>query len=190
MDRAISGKLASKYDTTHEAAVIGWFHDLIGETLTPGPAEVKKQLMSGVLLCKLIQKIFAGTADKPAACNKVNLTPSGLDTPFKKMENIQKFLNGCEAYGVHSTFLFPTIDLYEGRNMSAVLNTLLALGTETQRNGFDGPTIGPKPSEKNVREFTEEQLAAGKTMIGLQAGSNQGASQAGMNIGKGRKITD
>ena len=61
---------------------------------------------------------------------------------------------------------------------------------QTQRNGFDGPTIGPKPSEKNVREFTEEQLQAGKTVIGLQAGSNQGASQAGMNIGKGRKITD
>ena len=47
-------QLASKYDTTHEAAVIGWFHDLLGETLTPGPAEMKKQLMSGVLLCKLV----------------------------------------------------------------------------------------------------------------------------------------
>ena len=37
---------------------------------------------------RLVQKVFAGTADKPAACNKVNLTPSGLDTPFKKVSKI------------------------------------------------------------------------------------------------------
>lgn len=39
---------------------------------------------------------------------------------------------------------------------------------QCQRNGFNGPVIGPKPTEKNVREFTEEQMAAGKRIIGLQ----------------------
>lgn len=190
MDRAISGKLAAKYDTEHEASAIQWFKELIGETLTPGPAEMRKQLMDGKLLCRLAKAVLDGTADKPAACAKCNLKPSDLETPFKKMENIQKFLDACAAYGVESTFLFPTIDLYEGRNMSAVLNCILALGTEAQRHSFSGMTIGPKPSEKNVREFSDEQLAAGKTMIGLQAGTNKGASQSGMNFGKGRMITD
>lgn len=35
-------------------------------------------------------------------------------------------------------------------------------------------------STPNVREFSDEQLAAGKNIIGLQMGSNKGASQKGM----------
>jgi len=190
MDRAISGRLSAKYDVDQEAQVIAWFKELIGVELTAGPAEVRKSLMDGIFLCQLVSKVIEGTADKPAKCNKLNLKTSSLEAPFKKMENIQKFLNACEAYGVESTFLFPTIDLYEGRNMSSVLNCILALGTEAQRNKFSGMTVGPKPSEKNVREFTDEQLNAGKTVIGLQAGTNKGASQAGMTMGKGRMITD
>ena len=53
---------------------------------------------------------------------------------------------------------------------------------------WPGPWLGPKPAESNVREFDEETIAAGKTVIGLQAGQNKGASQAGQNIGAGRKI--
>lgn len=48
--------------------------------------------------------------------------------------------------------------------------------------------MGPKPSDENKREFSEDTLAAGKTVIGLQAGNNKGASQAGQNMGAGRKI--
>ena len=57
-------------------------------------------------------------------------------------------------------------------------------------NGFDGPTLGPKESAPNVRNFDESILRAGESVIGLQAGSNKGASQAGMNIGKTRAILD
>ena len=48
--------------------------------------------------------------------------------------------------------------------------------------------IGPKESDKNEREFTEEQLQAGKHFIGLQAGSNKGATQSGQNFGLSRQI--
>lgn len=48
--------------------------------------------------------------------------------------------------------------------------------------------MGPKPADENKREFTEEQLKAGEGIIGLQAGSNKGANQAGQNLGAGRKI--
>lgn len=51
-----------------------------------------------------------------------------------------------------------------------------------------GPSLGPKPSEKNLRNFSEEQLKAGETVIGLQAGTNKGATQAGLNMGASRKI--
>ena len=53
---------------------------------------------------------------------------------------------------------------------------------------WPGPWLGPKPAESNVRTFDEETIAAGKTVIGLQAGQNKGATQAGQNIGASRKI--
>ena len=54
----------------------------------------------------------------------------------------------------------------------------------------DIPTYGPVESSGNKREFTQEQLKAGEHIIGLQAGSNKGASQKGMNFGKTRAIID
>ena len=63
------------------------------------------------------------------------------------------------------------------------------LGRKAGAKGYDGPTIGPKESAEQKREFTEEQLQAGKGVIGLQMGSNKGASQAGMTpYGLGRQI--
>ena len=57
--------------------------------------------------------------------------------------------------------------------------------------GYTGPAdYWPKKVVKNQRSFTQEQLKAGEGMIGLQAGSNKGASQAGMTMGKQRMIID
>jgi hypothetical protein len=53
---------------------------------------------------------------------------------------------------------------------------------------WPGPHLGPKPAEENKREFDEETIAAGKAVIGLQAGTNKGASQAGQSFGAGRHI--
>lgn len=54
--------------------------------------------------------------------------------------------------------------------------------------GLTVPTLGPKEAEANVREFTEEQLKEGKNIIGLQMGSNKGASQAGEHFGRPRQV--
>lgn len=48
--------------------------------------------------------------------------------------------------------------------------------------------MGPKPADLNERNFDEETLNAGKTIIGLQAGQNKGATQAGQSMGASRKI--
>lgn len=45
--------------------------------------------------------------------------------------------------------------------------------------------------QKKRPKFTKEQLRAGQGFIGLQAGTNKGASQAGMtSFGAGRHIAD
>jgi len=49
---------------------------------------------------------------------------------------------------------------------------------------------GIKESKANKRQFTEEQLRSGDSVIGLQMGTNKGASQKGMNIGNMRHIVD
>lgn len=70
-----------------------------------------------------------------------------------------------------------------------MLNGILALGRKAQAKGFDGPTLGPREATADKREFSEEQLQEGKKIIGLQMGSNRGASQAGATpYGLGRQI--
>jgi len=47
-----------------------------------------------------------------------------------QMENIEVFVNFCEAYGVPRTSVFQTVDLFEGRNMAQVLSCIQQLGSE------------------------------------------------------------
>ncbi len=63
---------------------------------------------------------------------------------------------------------------------------------QAQRHGFNGPTIGPKPVEKNIRNFTFWQLRGGESVLPLQNGGfTQGASQAGMLcMGAVRHVSD
>jgi hypothetical protein len=53
---------------------------------------------------------------------------------------------------------------------------------------WNGPTLGPRPSEENLRHFSQDVLRAGETVIGLQAGQNRGATQSGQNFGASRFI--
>ena len=49
--------------------------------------------------------------------------------------------------------------------------------------------MGVKVSTENKRNFDEDTLKAGQSMIGLQYGTNKGASQAGMTpYGASRQI--
>ena len=56
--------------------------------------------------------------------------------------------------------------------------------------GYEGPVLGPREAQRNVREFSDEQMKAGQTVIGLQMGTNQVASQKGMSFGGQRHIAD
>ena len=65
----------------------------------------------------------------------------------------------------------------------------IKLFLQAQKRSFKGPVIGVKVSAENKRSFTTEQLKQSEKIIGLQYGSNKGASQAGMGAyGTGRQI--
>lgn len=57
------------------------------------------------------------------------------------------------------------------------------------RGGAPSPLSVPcRKAQEHKREFSESQLKEGKNIIGLQMGTNKGASQAGMSYGRPRQI--
>jgi len=51
---------------------------------------------------------------------KVSIKPNKTKLPFKQMENIKMYLDGCAKLGLQQTELFETLDLYEARDLSLV----------------------------------------------------------------------
>lgn len=184
----VQRKIKGKYDINLEQEARIWIEDVLQIELKAGvdpneplgQNEFRECLKDGQILCQLINTL------KPGAVKKINDNKMA----FKMMENISNFLAAVEGYGVSRHDLFQTVDLYEGQNMVQVVNTLHALGRKAQKNGFQGPVLGVKEADSNPRNFSEETLKAGETVIGLQAGTNKVASQAGMNFGKSRSIID
>ena len=109
------------------------------------------------------------------------------------MENISKFLEKIKAYGVPEISLFQTVDLYEAKALYKVVECLRALAGVAQLNGASVPFpswVVPL-SKKSPRAFSRDVLGQSNAVIGLQMGSNQGASQKGMRpYGAGRQIVD
>merc|ERR1719190_336112 len=112
-----------------------------------------------------------------------------LKAPFKQRENIEMYLKACTNYGLKEQDLFQVNDLYENKNLYMVVDNLYALGGLAQRKNFNGPVLGKKMATENKRNFDDDVLKAGQSMIGLQYGTNKGASQAGMTpYGASRQI--
>lgn len=177
MTAELNAKKDAKYDPELEAKAQDWIEKVTGEKF---PGTFHDSLKDGVILCKHINILL------PGSVKKINESKMA----FKMMENIGNFLDACERYGVAKVDLFQTVDLYEQQNMPQVINGIYALGRKAQANNFRGPALGPKESESSKREFTEEQLSSGKNIIGLQMGSNKGATQSGQNFGLGRQIVN
>lgn len=143
----------------------------------PGKQNFQNWLTDGTILCRLINSLY------PRGKEPIKKIPE-TQMAFKQMEKISQFLQATEAYGVTTTDIFQTVDLWEGKDMAAVQRTLMALGSVALTKD-DGHYRGNRDwfhrkSQGNRREFSEEQLRQGQNLIGLQMGSNRGASQAGM----------
>lgn len=183
MTAELDRKKHEKYDPQLEEEAKNWIEAVIGEPVFQGASGYDafgNALKNGSILCRLINTL------QPGSVKKVNESKMA----FKMMENIGFFLDAITAYGVAKMEQFQTVDLYELQNIGAVVNCIHALGRQAQKKGFNGPALGVKESDQNKREFTDQQLRAGQNVIGLQMGSNKGASQAGQSFGKPRHIID
>ncbi|XP_055381552.1 muscle-specific protein 20-like [Condylostylus longicornis] len=160
-----------------EAEAQAWVEAVINERFPPLPFE--EALRNGIILCKLMNRLVPGIIPK--------INTSGGD--YKMMDNIGQFQKACTKYGVPDVDLFQTTDLWDQKNIALVTQTIFALGRACYKHPeWKGPFLGPRPAEENRRDFTEEQLRSSEAIIGLQAGTNRGASQSGQNFGASRKI--
>jgi len=176
MSAAVARKLQGKRDPEQESQALGWIYSILGERPPNQPYE--DVLRDGQVLCKFANKI------QPGIVPRINAGPG----QFKLMENIAAFQNACKALGVRESDVFQTVDLWERRNLTQVTNCLSALGSVLQKTHPNLPQFGPRVSEGQAREFTEEQLRAGDSYISLQYGTNKGANQSGQNIGNTRHM--
>lgn len=171
-------QVAGKREPEQEAEAQQWIERVIGARFPPG-VSYEYALKDGVILCMLMNRL------QPGLISKINT--SGGD--YKMMDNLNQFQKACLAYGVPDVDLFQAVDLIEQKNIAQVTNTIFAIGRTTYKHPeWRGPWLGPKPSEEHKRHFTEDQLRAGEGIIGLQAGTNKGATQSGQNFGASRKI--
>lgn len=170
-------RINSKYNDDIARETLEWIRKLTGEPAnTSGDAEnLYEVLKDGTLLCKLVNSLQEGSV------KKVNQSTMA----FKCMENINAFLEAVKKLGVPPQETFQTIDLWEKQNLYSVVVCLQSLGRKA--GNFGKPSIGPKEADKNVREFSEEQLKAGQNVISLQYGTNKG-QQSGISFGTRRQM--
>lgn len=161
--------------------ILNWIEEVNGEKI-PRDQPFEKVLKDGVILCNMMNVLI------PGSVKRINKKGSN----FQLMENHAAFQKGMKKFGVPDDEIFQTVDLFEARNIKQVVKSLNALARiASNKPEYTGPKMGPKMSAKNEKEWTEEELRAGRQgTIGLQMGSNQGASQAGLNMGKQRMIQD
>merc|ERR1712127_963422 len=181
LSRECAMKSQAKFSPERARECVDWIQEVLGVKLE----EVKDQvdfgtlLKDGSILCQLINTI------EPDSVKKINT----MKAPFKQRENIEMYLKACAAYGLKEQDLFQVNDLYENKNPYMILDNLYQLGGMAQKKGWKGPVLGVKVASENKRNFDEDVMKAGQSMIGLQYGTNKGASQAGMTpYGASRQI--
>ena len=132
---AASGAAPSKDD---QAAC--WLECVTGVPL--GGTALRSALSSGERLCDLINAIKPGLiprVTRAAACAGMSATRLAA----KQRDNITRYLESCTFLGVRPSDLFTTVDLFDSKNLDAVIKNILALSqlAVDQLAEFHGPTL-------------------------------------------------
>ena len=154
------GPPAGMNDPEEQAA---WWVGAVTGREQPEGTSLQAWLKDGVVLCELINTISPGSAAKP----------STSEMPFRQMGNIATYAKAARLYGVPEPDMFVTVDLFEGKNLPAVVRNLHSLGRVAQQRGFAGPAcLGVRLASKNVRQFSQAQLDEARAMPALRLRCN------------------
>ncbi|KAK3252307.1 hypothetical protein CYMTET_38395 [Cymbomonas tetramitiformis] len=137
LDAELAKKAADKYDLQLQGKCVAWLAELAATDLSQVSSadDWQQEMKSGALLCNAINKI------KPGSIKKINK----MNMPFMQMENITNYLEACKSLGIPVPELFMTIDLFEGKNMLAVMQNVISLGRAAQKvPGYSGPVLDVK----------------------------------------------
>jgi len=176
LDADLKAKMSAKLDPQKMAQAQAWMETLSG--IRAGSQELHEYLKDGKVLCAALNKI------KPGSIASINSS----SMPFKQMENIAAYLAVCKSWGMKSSDLFMTTDLYENANMVIVVDNIHALGSLSRKQtGFNGPYIGVKLADETRRDFTPAQLNTGGVVSRQNVGS-YGYQDETHNPSLGRQI--
>ena len=205
--KEVQDKLAGKFDKVEAAKTLRWIKSLPADGAQPaeytnavgqipnGIQEVEmgayqKYLSNGLVLGYLMHALQPGFVKFTTKTWQVSDKP--VFETSRQRERIGVFLDFCSKYGVSSAFMFQTDQLYEATNLTQVIVCLSQVGVEAQsKPGYRGPQdFWMHKHQENKRNFSEEKLRAGETVIGLQMGTNKGANASGISFGAQRHIND
>lgn len=177
MSREIQDKIEKQYDVELETQCRHWIAAVVGEPFPEG--SFHEALKDGLLLCRLMNIL------SPESIPKVHTSKFA----FKIMENINFFLMAAtEKLDVPVVELFQTVDLFEAANMTQVLWGITAVARYARRANKELPALGPDLSVKYERNFDQETMNKGASIVGMQAGGFKGANQEGMTFGRPRAL--
>jgi len=124
MTESIKVRQETKYDSGRAEKVKKWLEEVLKETFTEGT--LQEQLKSGVRLCNALNLVYPGTIPK------INTK----DTVYMERENLDKYIKACARLGFNKSNLFDVPDLYDGKNMTRVVENLVELAKFGNRKGI------------------------------------------------------
>lgn len=152
-----------------------WIEALTGTVVDPD--RLGDELRNGVVLCEL------ACAISPGIVKRISDSP----LPYKQMDNIAAFSAACKRLGVPEHDCFDTIDLFEGKDIVAVVQTIHALGRTVQLSREDLPKLGPRLATANRRQFTDDQLR--RASVGAVPMQTRGATIDRLGADQSKSLT-
>ncbi|ORZ06841.1 kinase-like domain-containing protein [Absidia repens] len=144
-DLGIYEHLRQEQFSHKEKLVIEFLYSILGLELKIG--EIYDALKDGVLLCRLINKVRPGTIKHVGQ----------KDLSFVKMDNITSFLQGAKQIGLMDNQLFETSDLFEGKDMLAVMDTVLVLEQWYKQQKISDDDDEQPTNSKSAQDQTNSQ---------------------------------
>ncbi|CDH54005.1 calponin transgelin [Lichtheimia corymbifera JMRC:FSU:9682] len=174
----VSRKIQAKYSIEYEQQAREWIEQIINEALPN--TDFHTCLKDGVVLCKVIGKLVPGKGKYKVS-----------KVPFAQVRHLYAgCFCGAKDLGVPPHDLFQTVDLFEKKNMTQVVDTIFAVSRYAHEAGACSSILGPKLAKRHEVSFSEETLNASKSLFNTyQYGYTKGANQSGLVFGARREIT-